>query len=161
MTSSFQRHYVKMSSLKHPVMSSRAQYHKIYFEVISNDGLLLYSSHIELSSLRTACSVSQLSQCSFLHQLPYHALSAQFTAYRSAVCAIYKVLLPHARASVRNCVAEREIKGPGKRGSINILCPVVNGNVISRNLAALLSDEPISRSPSKPLACKTAGNSQD
>lgn len=72
-----------------------------------------------------------------------------------------KPSLPHAHAAVRNCVAEGEIKGPSKQGSINILCPVVNGNVISRSLAALLSDEPISLTLSKPLTCKMAGNSQD
>ncbi len=77
-------------------------------------------------------------------QPPYHALSAQFTAYRSTVWTIYKALPPHAHAAVQNCVAEGEIKGPSKQGSINMLCPVVNGNVISRNLTTLLSDGPIS-----------------
>lgn len=99
--------------------------------------------------------------CSFLPQPPCHALSAKFTAYRSTVWTIHKALPPHAHAAVRNCVAEGEIKGPSKQGSINILCPVVNGNVISRNLMALLSDEPISLTLSKPLTCKMAGNSQD
>lgn len=83
------------------------------------------------------------------------------TAYRFTVWSIYEVLCPPAHAAVRNCVAKGEIKGPRKWESINVLYPVVNGNVISRNLTALLSDEPISPSLSKPLACKMAGNDQD
>lgn len=96
-------------------------------------------------------------RCSFLPQPPYSALSAQFTAYRSTPWTIYTVRPACAHAAVRNCVAEGEIKEPSKQGSINILCPVVNGNVISRSLTALLSDEPISLTLSKPLACETAG----